>query len=280
MALTRPVGEQVRFESSKTGSHVLDSYLEAAEMGGRTLSSLLEQLFNPTTGNIEPFAMRINNNVLEFKTAGTTVYVPVVSYQAFYDGLQAMLTAATTSRNEALLFRNEAETFKNQSSASATASANSAAAAAQSAIQASQFVPAVFQDDLNMSLEWALMYDNEPPYNFDEKWVAPEIVASSPVFQQTTDQFNNRMGKVIFTFSEPITRGTGAVTLSKKVSGNWVQVSTLGSASIKVDGPYVVLTMPVLDRLTEYQIATAYDFVRDADGNRSLAQSSYSFTTS
>lgn len=279
MALTRPVGEQVRFESSKTGSHVLDTYLEAAEMGGKTLASMLEQLFDPTTGDIEPFEMRIRNNVLEFRTAGTIAYVPVVSYQAFYDGLQAMLTAATTARNEAFGFRNEAEGFKNQASASATASANSAAAAAQSAIQASQFVPAVFQDDLNMSLEFALMYDNEPAYNLDEKWVAPTISAFSPAFQQTTDAFNNKLGKVIFTFSEAIVRGTGTVTLSKKVSGSWTQVLVVEESNIKADGPYVTVALPVLDRQTEYQLATAYDFVRDADGNRSIAQSSYSFTT-
>lgn len=279
MALTRPVGEQLRFESSKTGSHIIDTYLEAAEMGGRTLASLLEQLFNPTTGNIEPFAMRINNNVLEFKTAGTTVYVPVVSYQAFYDGLQAMLAAATTARNESLQFRNEAEAFKNQAGSSATAASNSATAAAQSAVLASQFTPQSYQDDINMSLDWGLMFDNEPVYNRDEKWIAPTIEAYSPAFLQTTDDFLNRIGKVIFTYSEPISRGTGAITLSIKTGGNWTTVTTISESQIKVDGPYVTVTLPALQQLSEYQLATAYDFVRDADGNRSIAQSSYSFIT-
>ena len=279
MALTRPVGEQLRFESSKSGSHVLDTYLEAAEMGGKTLAALLEQLFNPTTGDIEPFQMRIQNNVLEFRTAGTTAYIPIVSYQAFYDGLQAMLQAATTARNEAFGFRNEAEAFKNTAVAQATAAANSATAAAQSAIAASQFTPQSYQDDINMSLDWGLMFDNEPPYNQDEKWVAPTISAFSPAFQQTTDAFKNKLGRVVFTFSEPITRGTGAVTLSQKIAGNWTTVTTISESAIKVDGPYVTVMMPVLQTLTEYQLATAYDFVRDSDGNRSVAQSSYSFTT-
>lgn len=43
---TRPRGEQLRFESSKTGSYVLDDYLEAAEHGDRSLSDLLADLFN------------------------------------------------------------------------------------------------------------------------------------------------------------------------------------------------------------------------------------------
>ena len=56
-------------------------------------------------------------------------------------------------------------------------------------------------------------------------------------------------------------------------------MTTISESAIKVDGPYVTVMMPVLQTLTEYQLATAYDFVRDSDGNRSVAQSSYSFTT-
>lgn len=279
MALTRPVGEQVRFESSKTGSHVLDTYLEAAEMGGRTLASMLEQLFNPTTGNIEPFEMRIRNNVIEFRTAGTTAFVPIVSYQAFYDGLQAMLQAATTNRNEALQFRNEAETFKNQAVANATAAGNSATAAAQSAVAASQFTPQAYQDDINMGLDFSVMFDNEPSYTEEQRLIGPTIQSYSPAFQQVTDGFSNRIGRVILTYSEAVTRGAGPATLSKKVAGNWTVVGNIAESDIKVDGPYARFIMPVLDRQTEYQLATAYDFVRDADGNRSIAQSSYSFTT-
>jgi hypothetical protein len=43
---TQPTGEQIRFNSSVTGETVLDAYLEACERGGRTLPSLLADLFD------------------------------------------------------------------------------------------------------------------------------------------------------------------------------------------------------------------------------------------
>lgn len=46
MAETRPTTEQVRFVSSFTGEHILDTYLEAAQKGGRNLSDLLDDLFD------------------------------------------------------------------------------------------------------------------------------------------------------------------------------------------------------------------------------------------
>jgi hypothetical protein len=45
MAKTRPKLEQFEFRSARTGSHVLDDYLEAAEYGNRTLPDLLNDLF-------------------------------------------------------------------------------------------------------------------------------------------------------------------------------------------------------------------------------------------
>lgn len=279
MPLTRPVGEQLRFESARTGSHILDAYLEAAEMGGRTLADLLEQLFNPTTGDIEPFEMRIQNNVLEFRTAGTTVFVPVVSYQAFYDGLQTMLSQATTYRNQALQYRNEAETFRNQASTSATSATSSATSAAQSAALAASFTPTNIQADLDQSFDLALMYDFDPPVSMEERYKLPEVILHSPTYLQTTDAFNNKMGRVVLTYSEGVTRGTGAATLNIKSGSNWVLVETVPASRITTDGIYVTLRMPPLQRASEYQIVLAADFVRDEDGNRSAASSTYSFIT-
>lgn len=50
MAETRPRGEQLRFLSSKTGTHILDDYLEAVELGGRVLSDILSDLFDASSG--------------------------------------------------------------------------------------------------------------------------------------------------------------------------------------------------------------------------------------
>jgi len=63
MAETRPTGEQLRFLSANTGEHVLDTYMEAAEIGGRTLSDLLDDLFDPNnsgTFRSENFEFRYN----------------------------------------------------------------------------------------------------------------------------------------------------------------------------------------------------------------------------
>lgn len=45
MTTTKPTGEQLRFRSAKTGDHDLDAYLEAAELGNRTLPDLLSDVF-------------------------------------------------------------------------------------------------------------------------------------------------------------------------------------------------------------------------------------------
>jgi hypothetical protein len=44
--VTMPVGEQIRFLSSRTGAWVLDTYLETAELGNRTIADLLADLFD------------------------------------------------------------------------------------------------------------------------------------------------------------------------------------------------------------------------------------------
>ena len=45
MAQTTPKGEQIQFVSSKTGTHNLDTYLEAAEIGRGHLNDLLDDKF-------------------------------------------------------------------------------------------------------------------------------------------------------------------------------------------------------------------------------------------
>jgi hypothetical protein len=68
--ITRPTGEQLRFNSSSTGSHILDDYLEAAEIGGRRLDELLSQLFDPS-GNFDAslFEFRVDptGGLFEFR---------------------------------------------------------------------------------------------------------------------------------------------------------------------------------------------------------------------
>jgi len=63
MSVTRPTGEQLLFNSSKTGEWVLDDYLEAAERGTRTLGALIADLFD--TGGV------LRQNISQFRISTT-----------------------------------------------------------------------------------------------------------------------------------------------------------------------------------------------------------------
>ena len=49
---TTPKTEQLQFRSSKTGIHNLDTYLEACELGSKTLPNVMGTLFDSTTGSV------------------------------------------------------------------------------------------------------------------------------------------------------------------------------------------------------------------------------------
>jgi hypothetical protein len=89
MAITRPTGEQLRFLSANTGEHILDTYMEAAEIGGRQLSDLLDDLFDPAnsgTFRSENFEFRYNEttSTLQFRAGvfsnSSASFVDVTSF--------------------------------------------------------------------------------------------------------------------------------------------------------------------------------------------------------
>lgn len=70
MTETRPTGEQLRFVSADTGEHILDTYLEAAEKGGRTLPDMLADIYDPDTGlfRTDLFEFRVTTDLkLQFR---------------------------------------------------------------------------------------------------------------------------------------------------------------------------------------------------------------------
>ena len=70
MSETQPTGEQIRFRSANTGDHVLDTYLESAEIGGRTLTDLLDDLFDPSNNGVfrsDNFEFRFDSNKIQFR---------------------------------------------------------------------------------------------------------------------------------------------------------------------------------------------------------------------
>jgi hypothetical protein len=62
MSETRIRGEQLRFLSSSTGSHILDTYLEAAEVGGRSLADLLGDVFDDSDGSFRADLFEFREN--------------------------------------------------------------------------------------------------------------------------------------------------------------------------------------------------------------------------
>lgn len=70
MAFTKPTGDQISFRSATTGTHTLDTYLEACERGGFTLSELMDNLFT-TQGGLNPSA-------LQFRVSDTDPLIPVL----------------------------------------------------------------------------------------------------------------------------------------------------------------------------------------------------------
>lgn len=82
MAITRPTGEQLRFRSSKTGEHVLDTYLENAELGNpaRTIAEMLGDIFKSSDGYFDPsvFTVRVlttSNNELQVRVGTQNAFV-------------------------------------------------------------------------------------------------------------------------------------------------------------------------------------------------------------
>tara|TARA_R110000823_G_scaffold314201_1_gene442936 strand:- start:397 stop:915 length:519 start_codon:yes stop_codon:yes gene_type:complete len=70
MAFTKPTGDQISFRSATTGTHTLDTYLEACEKGGFTLSALMDNLFTEQGG--------LNPTALQFRVSDTSPSNPVL----------------------------------------------------------------------------------------------------------------------------------------------------------------------------------------------------------
>ena len=58
---TQPRSDNVRFLSSRSGTHILDTYLEAAEIGGKTIGDILAGLTD-ANGNPRSDAVDVSNN--------------------------------------------------------------------------------------------------------------------------------------------------------------------------------------------------------------------------
>ena len=105
MAQTRPESEQVRFESTKTGSHNLDTYLEACEKGTRKLYDMIDDLFDSAgafDGSLIEF--RIEDSTRKLQTRAGTFSNPATGWVDLGDNpytfVQKGAWAASTAYNQ------------------------------------------------------------------------------------------------------------------------------------------------------------------------------------
>ncbi len=119
MADTKPTTSQIRFTSSKTGEHDFDQYMEDVERGTKTLSDLMDAIFD-ANGEVSPTFIEFRENPstpgdLQLRiSGGSWTSVP---------GVSAAFNAAITDCN----------TSETNAAASAAAAAASETAAAASA---------------------------------------------------------------------------------------------------------------------------------------------------
>ena len=88
MAITRPISEQISFTSSKTGTHVLDTYLEACEFNNRNLYDMLGDLWDTSTGLVDSdsFQLRVNSTTRQLQNRMGTFSDPAASWTGVDDG--------------------------------------------------------------------------------------------------------------------------------------------------------------------------------------------------
>ena len=134
MARTRVPSEQLNFRSQNTGTTLLDTYLEDAEMGGLSLATLMGKLFNDATGDIDAFEFRYTNEndtqTLELRIGTDGQFQEIASFTQLFTDLADFKATTLADMEEK---RADAE----ESAGEALASEN-AALAAQSATESAR----------------------------------------------------------------------------------------------------------------------------------------------
>lgn len=169
MARTRVPSEQLNFRSANTGTHLLDTYLEDAEMGGLTLAQLMGKMFDEATGDIDTFEFRYVNTpaegdtpasqTLELRIGTDAEYQEIASFtQLFTDlanfkttalaDMEAKRADAEESATEALASENAAETAQAAAEAARDAAQQARDNAQTYMNQAYQTTPTVIQQGI------------------------------------------------------------------------------------------------------------------------------------
>ena len=130
MAQTRPRLEQIVFKSAKTGAHNIDTYLEAAEFGNRTLAQLMGDLFD-ANGNFAPEAIvpefRIDQTggqiQLQYRTDSSASFTDLIGFfndrgafstSTAYDALDLVTTTSGSATTLYLVKTDQQTPFASQ----------------------------------------------------------------------------------------------------------------------------------------------------------------------
>ena len=104
MARTRVPSEQLNFRSQNTGTTLLDTYLEDAEMGGLSLATLMGKLFNEATGDIDAFEFRYTNEndtqTLELRIGTDGQFQEIASFTQLFTDLANFKATALSDMEE------------------------------------------------------------------------------------------------------------------------------------------------------------------------------------
>ena len=104
MARTRVPSEQLNFRSQNTGTTLLDTYLEDAEMGGLSLATLMGKLFNDATGDIDAFEFRYTNEndtqTLELRIGTDGQFQEIASFTQLFTDLANFKSTALSDMEE------------------------------------------------------------------------------------------------------------------------------------------------------------------------------------
>lgn len=150
MARTRVPSEQLNFRSQNTGTTLLDTYLEDAEMGGLSLATLMGKLFNDATGDIDAFEFRYTNEndtqTLELRIGTDGQFQEIASFTQLFTDLANFKTTALADMEEK---RADAQESAEEASASEIAS------------EAAQAASELARDEANSARDLAQTYMNQ-----------------------------------------------------------------------------------------------------------------------
>jgi len=122
MAETQPRGEQLRFLSTKTGTHNLDTYLENAERGSRTIGDMLGDIFD-SSGAFDStnFTFRYNSSTKSIEVRVGDSSASFVNVTPFFNIRGTYSSSSTTYKNFDLVTRSNGDVYIVQGLSSNTA---------------------------------------------------------------------------------------------------------------------------------------------------------------